>query len=391
MILVLDYANIARKYSYKRLSLLKISNNMAKYGKFYAAALSLVCLFLVPLAGARAQGSLSFEKTVHNFGDIQISDGPVRCSFPFKNTGNAPVVIHEVVTSCGCTTPRFSREPVLPGASGSIEVEFSNNQGPYMFDKTITVYHSASKKPVVLHVKGAAHDKKKTVGELYPLNVGGVGFRKTVFPAGHIGQGTHKDGEIDIANTTGHKIEPVFTNVTPGLELKCVPAVIQPSGKALIKYTITANDNPPKWGSVSYSADISVKGQQSGTVRIDASIIDDFDKLSKQQVKDAPLPYFTTTVAEYGRLAPGSGTTCVFHMTNKGKSKLVVHAIESSSPMVKAATPLPLEVPAGGSADIEITLEGVQGDGDTLFSATVICNSPTRPMVNLFMSGIVRK
>jgi hypothetical protein len=50
--------------------------------------------------------------------------------FEFTNTGDAPLIIKNVQSTCGCTIPSFSKEPVLPGKTGKIEVKYNMNPGP---------------------------------------------------------------------------------------------------------------------------------------------------------------------------------------------------------------------------------------------------------------------
>ena len=98
--------------------------------------------------------SIEIDKTVHNFGDILLDSGPVTCTFTLKNTGSQPVVIYNAVTSCGCTKATWTKEPIMPGKTGTISATYSNDEGPYPFDKSVTVYLSDPKKPVILKMRG---------------------------------------------------------------------------------------------------------------------------------------------------------------------------------------------------------------------------------------------
>ena len=57
-------------------------------------------------------------------------------------------------SSCGCTNVRWTRTSLAKGEKGTIEATYTNEDGPYPFDKTITVYLSDIRKPVVLHLRG---------------------------------------------------------------------------------------------------------------------------------------------------------------------------------------------------------------------------------------------
>ena len=65
-----------------------------------------------PLQQEPVGNIVEFDKTIHNFGDVMLSDGPLSCSFTMKNISEKPVVIYSVVTSCGCTDVEWTREPI---------------------------------------------------------------------------------------------------------------------------------------------------------------------------------------------------------------------------------------------------------------------------------------
>ena len=104
-------------------------------------------------------GRAEFDKTVHDFGTITMADGAQRCVFTVTNKGSKPLTILSAITSCGCTGAEWTRESIQPGGKGTIDVVFKNEDGAYPFDKTVTVYLSDIKKPVILHLKGVVAKK----------------------------------------------------------------------------------------------------------------------------------------------------------------------------------------------------------------------------------------
>lgn len=108
-------------------------------------------------AGANAPATsltvenLAFTNEVHDFGTIP--EGPAAdYEFKFKNTGKEPLILQTVNASCGCTTPSWSKEPVLPGKTGSIKASYATQSRPGGFTKSITVVSNAGTK--VLTIKG---------------------------------------------------------------------------------------------------------------------------------------------------------------------------------------------------------------------------------------------
>ena len=112
--------------------------------------MKLLLILLSVLIGSRAE----FDATVYDFGTIQAGSGPVSCSFTVTNVGEEPLTILSAVSSCGCTGVKWTRETLASGDKGKIEATYKNDEGPHAFDKTITVYLSDIKKPVVLHLRG---------------------------------------------------------------------------------------------------------------------------------------------------------------------------------------------------------------------------------------------
>ncbi len=75
--------------------------------------------------------------------------------FQLKNIGNTPLVINDVITSCGCTSVEYTKEPVRPGKSVVLNIIYKAEH-PEHFDKTITVYCNASSSPIRLKISGNA-------------------------------------------------------------------------------------------------------------------------------------------------------------------------------------------------------------------------------------------
>jgi|SRR5690606_621823 len=103
-----------------------------------------------------AQGpKIEFKTETIDYGTVEKGkDNGVRV-FEFKNVGDAPLVITDVKTSCGCTVPSKPKEPIMPGKTGEIEVKYNMNPGP--INKTVTVESNAVNKTdgkISLRIKG---------------------------------------------------------------------------------------------------------------------------------------------------------------------------------------------------------------------------------------------
>jgi hypothetical protein len=116
-------------------------------------ALVLSTGFIAAQDGKKAP-KVTFQKAVHDFGKVAESAGSVSCEFTFKNTGTAPFIIQRVHASCGCTTPDYTNEPVLPGKEGKIKVTYSTTGRPGIINKDITVFSNVPDSIYKLNIKG---------------------------------------------------------------------------------------------------------------------------------------------------------------------------------------------------------------------------------------------
>lgn len=89
-------------------------------------------------ASANKMAVMTFDKTFHDFG--QITQGtPQQTVFTFTNTGDAPLIITDATSSCGCTIPDYPKNtPIAPGQQGKMVVNF-NGSGQNQVTKTINV------------------------------------------------------------------------------------------------------------------------------------------------------------------------------------------------------------------------------------------------------------
>jgi len=102
---------------------------------------------------------IEFESETIDYGTIEKGADGIRV-FKFTNTGNAPLIISKVKSSCGCTVPKKPEEPIMPGMTGEIEVKYDTNR-VMPIRKTITVTSNAETPTIALKIKGLVVDSSK--------------------------------------------------------------------------------------------------------------------------------------------------------------------------------------------------------------------------------------
>ena len=103
---------------------------------------------------------IEFKAETIDYGTIEKGADGVRI-FEFTNTGEAPLIISKVKSSCGCTVPSWPKEPIAPGATAEIQVKYDTNRvNPIR--KTITVTSNAQRPTIALKIKGLVVEANKS-------------------------------------------------------------------------------------------------------------------------------------------------------------------------------------------------------------------------------------
>jgi len=95
---------------------------------------------------------MTFEQTTVDYGEIEQNSDPLR-TFKFMNDGSEPLIIKHAKGSCGCTVPKYPKEPIMPGENAVIEVRYDTKRlGP--FNKSIRLTTNVKDQPIMLYIKG---------------------------------------------------------------------------------------------------------------------------------------------------------------------------------------------------------------------------------------------
>ena len=386
---------------------------MKRIISIFAAILAAVTLS----AQTAIEGVVEVDALTHDFGEVLISKGAVSHSFKFKNISSEPIAIYGVLSSCGCTSVSWTKDDIKPGGTGTVSANYTNDEGPYPFDKTLTAYVSGVSRPIILHLRGVSIEKAQPLKDLYPLHYGSIGLKDAEILVGNISQGEQKAGYVKVANISSKPVKLSFKNVSENLELSVEPNPI-PAGKtADLHYNITSDRK--HWGKCWYLATLLVDGKEvkasgnsvseeeiaggehfirnhrtdvgSGTSRIgfQATLKENFASWTAEQRKSAPAPYLDESTFSFGRSKAGKTVHAVFTVTNKGKSPLKIYSIDSECSRLTYGK-LPESVQPGAKAKIEMDLDtsGLP-KGEVTVVVSMTTNSPARPLVTGYIVGFI--
>lgn len=202
--------------------------------------LAFLILFISSYSIVSAQGKFEFEKVEHDFSEV--TEGNIAShEFTFKNTGNAPIIIQNVKASCGCTTPYWTREPVLPGQEGKIKAAYNSKGRPGVFNKTITITSNADEPSKRLTIKGNVVREpvtpKYTPDELAASPT--IGFDNDNFNLGKVemGQSVVKKLIIENSGKSDLKLKDLQSTCNCVTVLSA-PEMVKPGATATIELNI---------------------------------------------------------------------------------------------------------------------------------------------------------
>ena len=354
--------------------------------------LSAVAAVLASLGVASAQsqfgGLVELDKTVHDFGEVLTTDGPLSCKFTVSNISAKPVTILMVVSSCGCTDVTWTREPIAPGKTGTISATYQNEDGPFPFDKTLTVYLAEYKQPVILRLRGTVREKALPVKQTYTVKRGSLGFKEEEIQGGNMSQGQQKSGEFTVANIGDSPITVSFKDVSKFMRISISPATIPAGGTAKVSYTIDSDRS--LWGKNSYWFTPVVGGRAQNKISIIAVTKEDFSDWTRDQRANGSNLLFKSNTFSFNPQAAGKTIQVEYDLSNVGKSDLVIYKVDTDNPKAVLQEEPPVLKP-GQTGKLKLTLD-TKGmpKGEVLIIVSLTTNSPLRPLVNLFITGFIQ-
>jgi len=347
-----------------------------------------VLMLVVAFTTAEAQkAKIVFEEMSHDFGSFKEADGAQTTTFKFTNEGNQPLILNSVRASCGCTTPKWTREPVAPGSTGEIQVSYNPKNRPGSFNKTVTVQSNAESPTTVLRIHGNVAQREKTLAEQYPRQIGDLRVKTNHVSFARIKQNDVETKELELVNDTEKPIEVGFRTVPKHITAKLEPETIPANGKGKLIVTYNA-DEANTYGFSSHRIYLTLNGSNDyrSSVGVSATIEEDFSHLSAAELANAPVADFSEKSHDFGDMNQGDKKEHTFELSNNGKSELVIRNVRSSCGCT-AVAPSTKVIAPGESAPIKVTFDSRGKRGRQSKSVTVITNDPKTPTTTLRISS----
>ncbi len=339
-------------------------------------------MFISSLVYAQNLEELKFEEQNHDFGLIKETDGPAETQFNFTNISQGPITITNVRASCGCTTPGWTREPVLPGQTGYVKAVFNPQNRPGPFHKTLTVTTSGKQATIVLRIEGKVEPKPRTIADDFPSVIGALRTKYRTFNMGKVFDNESTTKEFLIYNQSDTPIS-FIPNIESPTYIKVVfsPETLEPkrTGKVIITYEAEERNDLGFMSDniVFYTSEEGYAARKSFSVYAD--INEYFAPLSPEQSKIAPKLIIAEKVHSFGSIQQGVTVSTNFLLKNEGLSPLAIRKTHSSCSCTLASLQK-MTIASGEELELEVNFNSTGRQGNQQKSITIYSNDPVAPV-----------
>ena len=345
----------------------------------------ILLLFLVGTAQLVAQARLTVNKESYDLGQIEWNK-PKTVEFNLRNTGDIPLVIANVTTSCACTLASWPKLPLQPDEAGVVRVEF-DAKALGQFYKEVEVYSNSSPNIIYLSFTGEVVRKITDFSQSHPIELGGLRISEKSIDFGDVLYGSKTSLEFEVVNETGQPYTPILMHTPSYLNVRSSDMYLQQGEKGTLKLTLDT-ELLANYGQ--YTTDVYLsrfvgdKISKANKIPLSFTLLPDLREV--EQNTSAPLPSLDLDKSELDlkyellRKTTASDRGVLF---NAGSGDLEILKIQTFSPAVGVKlsdTVLPAE--ASAKLKIKIDKKKVLSDQDN-FDILLITNDPYHPKVML--------
>jgi hypothetical protein len=347
----------------------------------FRTTLTVLWIFLTMAGFAQKKGkpAIEFQSLSHDFGIVKEETAKVSYEFVFKNTGNAPLVIQQVKTSCGCTTPSWTKRPVVPGATGKITVIYATFGHSGHFAKTITVTTNTGEAPLQLTIHGIVTSQPLSANQAFPVNFGNIRLKSSVIFLGKITKGETKSLLIPFINSSKKAVTVTLSQLPPHITISGQPVTVAPGKEASIRivyHSSLVNDWAFHNDPVLLVIEDNVSTSQRKRLMITSFLSENFAPLTPAQREVIPIAVIPQKDIKLGKTKTGSKIAGSIAITNNGKSPLLIRKAFSDCNCITFRVPGKGIAP-GKTIALHFMVNTGNAAGWKMENVNLITNSPT--------------
>jgi hypothetical protein len=351
-----------------------------------------IFLLFIPLhISAQKSELLLFQEKVHDFGEINESEGKVEHEFTFVNNTARPIKILSVDTSCGCTTTGYSKGEIKQGKNGFIKVSFDPKGRPGYFNKSISASTDYGSESIVLQIKGQVNsgESKDPMMELTTKN-GNLRMKHSSFSFSKVFINREPiEKEFAVLNTGERPIQFISKTSTPDYISVTLPEIIQPKQKAFIKIKYDARMRN-QYGFYSDLIEIQTNDELQPTkvFSVYATIEEYFMPLSEMDKLKAPFLQLGETTVSLGRIISDAEMQREVTFKNLGKLDLTVRSLQSNCACILAST-ANKTIKSGEEGKLRVIFNPKGRIGQQNKSIAIYSTDPTNSVQRITVTGYI--
>ena len=346
---------------------------------------------------AIAQAVIVFDSQRHDFGTIQEKMGVVTHNFEFRNTGSEPLVISKVRTSCGCTVPEYSEEPIAPGAVGHVKITFNPSGRPGKFSKSINVYTNTKPERTILRIIGEVVQEGAVPDMQYAYRIGDIALKTLHLSMSKIIKGRVRVDSVEVVNVGSEPLVPRAINVPQHMIVAFIPDTLQKGeeGVMLVTYNPDVIDD---WGYrrdefniVDVVSNNATENEaQYNTITVSGVLQEDFDSYTAEQRENAPILVVGRSVVDFKVVEGTQKVRREIYVVNAGYSPLEIHKVRTDAGVLNAYVKKK-KIKPGQSTTMVIELDPMRARSNTLLSDIfIVSNDPSNSSQTIRVTAELR-
>lgn len=340
-----------------------------------------------------AQGDLTFEKEIHDFGQIDEEGGYAEYTFNFANNGDKAVRITNVKASCGCTTPGWTKEEIAPGENGFITARYNPRNRPGNFKKSLRVSSTESAANKTLYITGYVRPKPKSVLEELPVSSGDLRLKYRSLNFERITTEKVVTKEFDVYNAGSEPLSLQYEimKIPEHLVITLKPEVLgaKEKGSLLVSYDPLKKDD---LGFISdnFTLHVDTTSSKQNEFFVLTTIEEFFPPLTADELDKAPKLEVSERVYDFGKVEEGTVVEAAFILKNAGSSKLNFRKIKSNCSCVTYEVKSS-NMKKGKSQALKISFDTSERRGNQYKTVTIFSNDPSAPTQMVTIKGSIQK
>ena len=255
---------------------------------------------------------------------------PVTAEFVMKNEGNKPLVIHNMLKSCGCTEVEYPKKSIAAGESFVVKAVYDAKQMG-TFNKQVCLYTNAADEPFILSMRGRVVSNVVDFAGPYNEMLGEIKSDVQEVEFDDVNRGDRPVQRIHIFNPTDQMMEPVVMHLPNYLQAQVSPSKVAPRHSAVVTLVLDSKklrDLGLKQTSIYLGERPGDKIAPEKEIVVSSVLLPAFDNMTAAKKALAPKAELSTTNRDLGSFGNRKKLKGEVLITNKGKSKLEIRSMQ---------------------------------------------------------------